>query len=369
MKQSILTVVSSDESALKQQVLADTTFLSRRRRGEDAPTFRPPGKQMSRLTSVATRFFDLLRRPAWAFGLIAVCVAVSFAWFSFHSSPQQTLLSFAIETPVQVDFPQGTIVFSNFKNQTNGNANSFVPALGDGLRVGSNGSATITFADKTVLHLEPETEVRFQSVANSSRGGGKQLKLVSGSLSAVVAKQPKNLPLLIETPHALITVIGTEFDLEVATNQTELEVTRGLVELTEASSPKKLSVGAGEFAVASPNATPHFGQLLRNPYLWPFSSESPWNTPIGSGAKYALIPRPLLADGPLTNAVLSRRPFLGRPNDPLRNIWVNDQVRGDVRLSDAQTPKHNFLESMVFMQRARRYAFELPEVALRPMAT
>ncbi|MEP6662495.1 MAG: FecR family protein, partial [Verrucomicrobiota bacterium] len=248
----------------------------------------------------------------------------------------------------------------------NDKSGSFIPEFGDGLRVGGNGSGTMTFADGTVLHLEPGTEIIFQSVANPPRNGGKQLKLISGSLSADVAKQPMDLPLLIQTPHALVTVVGTQFDLAVSTNQTELEVTRGLVKMADTGAAKTVSVAEGEFAVASPNAAMQYGRLARNPFLWPFSSASIWNQPLGSGAKYEAVSRPFLAEGPLENAVQSRRPFLGHADDPLRKIWVNGQLRGDARLDEKQIPKNTSRDSAVLMQRARRYALEVRNIELRP---
>ena len=229
-----------------------------------------------------------------------------------------------------------------------------------------SGSATVTFVDGTILHLEPGTEIIFQPVANPPRPGGKQFKLISGSLSADVAKQPPGLPLLIQTPHALVTVVGTEFDLSVATNQTALEVTHGLVKLTGAGETNPVNVAAGEFAVASPRAALQYGRLARNPFLWPFSSASIWNRPLGSGAKFVPVPgKSFLADGALTNAMRPRRAVVGATADPLRGIWVNGERVADARVADASLPQSGSRENLLLLQHARRHAFELREVTVR----
>jgi len=343
VKQSVLAVIFGEsEAALKQQVLEDTTFFTRRSRREQAHTSRP-----SSLIDLVSAAF---RRPAWAFSFAALCLCLGLSlWLALRPTPAALALS--LELPTRVELPTGAVV----------------PKAGATLRVGESGSGTVTFADGTVLHLEPGTEFRFQPVARPLRKGGKQLKLLSGALSANVASQPRGLPLLIETPHAMLTVVGTEFDLAVSTNQTSLEVTEGLVKIARSGERQPVSVAAGQFAVAAPDATMRYGNLPRNPYLWPFSSESPWNTPIGSGAKYQPVPgRPFLAEGPLTRAVRGRPPLLGRPTDPLREVWVNGQVRGDVRLNESALPKATTRDSLVFLQRTRRYAYELREVTARP---
>ncbi len=369
VKQSVLAVVRGEsEDTIKQQVLHDTTFLPRSSRREEADQL--PNSPIRLVTSAATSLVELFRRPAWALSFVAVCVCLGLgAWFVLRANRSHPA-SFAstIETPSRVDFPAGTEMFPRPGTmiQFDRSAGSFTPQPGDGLRVGDTGSGTMRFADGTVLHLEAGTEVRFQPVTNPARNGGKQLKIVSGALSAEVAKQPEGLPLLIETPHALVTVVGTEFDLNVATNQTELEVTHGLVKLARAGEERPVSVATGEFAVAAPNAAMRYGRLPRNPYLWPFSSASIWNRPLGSGAKLSPVPgKPFLADGPLTNAMRPRRPFMGTPTDPLRRIWVNGEPRADVRLADNNLPGVRPADSFVILQHGRRFAFELRGVTVR----
>lgn len=329
VKQSVLAVIRGEsEAALKQHVLADTGSTSR------------PSSILDLLASI-------LRRPAWTFSLATAGFAIFLGvWFAMRPAP----LALAIEIPTQVALASRVST----------------PKSGDTIRAGDIMSATVTFADGTILHLEAGTEIRLESVAAAPRSGGKQLRLISGSLSASVARQPEGLPLLIQTPHALVTVVGTEFDLNVATNQTALEVTHGLVKMTSAGDAKPVNVAAGEFAVAAPRAPVRYGRLARNPYLWPFSSASVWNRPLGSDAQFAPVPgKGFLADGPLVKASRPRRPFLGSPTDPLRRIWVNGKVRADVRLADAHLPGKEIADSWVLLQQGRRDALELLGVSVR----
>ncbi len=359
VKQSVLTVVRGEqEDALKQRVMADATRnadslsavspTGSRQRAHPSAGCQPAKRQTaSRRYGVLASLLNSFRRPAFAVGLVAVSLAI-FAAIWFGARP--TVIVANLELPSRIQLASGAVV----------------PKVGDAIQVSDSGSATVTFADGTTVHLEPGTEIIFQPVANPPRPGGKQLKLVSGSLSADVAKQPPGLPLLIQTPHALVTVVGTEFDLSVATNQTALEVTRGLVKMTGSGERNPVSVAAGEFAVAAPRAALQYGRLPRNPFFWPFSSTSIWNRSLGSGAQFAPVPgKPFLADGPLTNALHGRKPFLARATDPLRNIWVNGEVRADAQLSDAALPHAGIRDSIVLLQRARRYALELRDVTVR----
>lgn len=246
-------------------------------------------------------------------------------------------------------------------------AENFVPQSGDGLRVTTNASATMRFADGTVIHLEPAARVRFGAITGVASSGGKQFALLQGTLTADVQKQPPGKPLLIHTPHAIATVLGTEFDLSVETGRTELEVVHGLVNLASTETTQAVNVAAGESAIASPQSAPRTFASSRNPYLWPFASSSPWNTPLGAGARYEPVRgSPFLADGALTNAVRGRKPIMGRPTDPLRNVWINGERRADVRLADSALPGSRMNDSIVFLQRARRYALELHGVTVRP---
>lgn len=366
VKQSVLAVLRGEsDAALKRQVLEDTTHLHR-----PVVTVAAAVKRRHWLSFIGDRLSELLHRPAWAAGLAAACLVLALgAWLIVRSGPAKPDDLAALETPKRVDFSAGTEMFPRPGTEIQFNhqrAGSFTPQPGDGLRVGESASGTIAYADGTVLHLEPGTEVRFVAANSSNRAGGKQLRLVRGTLSAGVAKQPASLPLLIHTPHATITVVGTEFDLAVGTNVTQLEVTHGLVKMSGTNAAASINVAPGEVAVASPDTPPRSQGLARNPLLWPFRSDSPWNTPLGRSAQYEPVRvNQLLADGPVVDALRSRRPFMGGPAQPLRAIWINGARQADARFNNSSALPKTTRDAVVLLQSGRRFAYELRGVTAR----
>lgn len=366
VKQSVLAVLRGEsDAALKRQVLEDTTHLHR-----PVVPVAAAVKRRHWLSAIGDWLSELLHRPASASGLAAACIVLALgAWLIVRPDPAKPGDLAALETPQRVDFSAGTEMFPRpgtkiqFNHQR---AGSFTPQPGDGLRVGESASGTIAYADGTVLHLEPGTEVRFVAAGSSRRTGGKQLRLVRGTLSADVAKQPASLPLLIHTPHATITVVGTEFDLAVGTHTTQLEVTHGLVKMSGTNAAASIDVAAGEVAVASPDAPPRSQGLARNPLLWPFRSDGPWNTPLGRGAQYESVRgKQLLADGPVVDALRSRRPLLGGPAQPLHGVWVNGVRKTDARFIIPNAMPNNRRDAIVLLQSGRRFAWELRGVTAR----
>ncbi|HSH95746.1 MAG TPA: FecR family protein [Roseimicrobium sp.] len=331
VKQSVLSVLEGEsEERIKQQVLKDTIRSGGRRRA-------------------TVSWWDVIfRRPAWVFGMVAASLLVI---AGIMISIRYAGGALAIELPASIVTATGSIV----------------PKIGESVRIPASGSGTVRFVDGTVLHLEPGTEVRFQNLGHLSQKTGKQIQLLGGSLSAEVARQAAGEPMLIQTPHAMVTVVGTAFDLNVTTNRTALEVTHGLVNLVENYANQSVQVASGEFAVASPQSSMQYGRLARHPFTWPFSSTSIWNIPVGSGARFVPVPgRPFLADGPLVNAVRPRRPFIGGPADPLRFISVRGETVADVCLADAHLPRAGLLDSFVVLQQGRRFALEMKNVSARP---
>jgi hypothetical protein len=136
----------------------------------------------------------------------------------------------------------------------------------DVLILGGTNAVAITYApENTRLDLQPGTTVK---VLDWTRG--KRLELRLGQLKAGVARQPPFKPLLVRTPNAEARVLGTKFTLAATTNHTRLDVTKGRVRLTPASTGATVKVGAGEYAVVAPGnelkALPQTGSLLRE--IW-----------------------------------------------------------------------------------------------------
>jgi hypothetical protein len=77
--------------------------------------------------------------------------------------------------------------------------------------------------------------------------GGKRVKLEAGRFVCTAAPQAK--PFRIQSPHALSTVVGTRFNIEVFDAKTALAVSEGMVEFDRDG--KILKVGPGQSAEAS----------------------------------------------------------------------------------------------------------------------
>ncbi|MCC6523739.1 MAG: hypothetical protein IT373_13870 [Polyangiaceae bacterium] len=82
--------------------------------------------------------------------------------------------------------------------------------------------------------------------------------------------------------------------------------------------------------------------LARDPAYWPFSAESPWNTPIGSGAVYEPETSPgldLLLGGYLNVTDWTHPVYLASPDDPPRTFFRTDgSVCAFGRVPDDATP-------------------------------
>lgn len=77
-------------------------------------------------------------------------------------------------------------------------------------------------------------------------GGQRLVKLAAGSVIVEAAKDPER-PLIVETPHGAVRVVGTRFTVIVDSSSTELTVSRGEVQATAAmASDTPLSVRPGQ---------------------------------------------------------------------------------------------------------------------------
>ncbi len=111
---------------------------------------------------------------------------------------------------------------------------------GDALETAAGGALSVTLAPATHIDLGPTTSVII----------GAPFVLDSGSLSAEVAPQDPERPLVFMTPQARATVLGTRLQLAVIPGQTRLEVSRGLVLFERLSDNSSVEVSAGKSALA-----------------------------------------------------------------------------------------------------------------------
>jgi len=120
------------------------------------------------------------------------------------------------------------------------------------------------FGEPTALELDANTELWLTGGKD-----GKGLELRRGRLTATVAPQPPGRPLVVATPQARATVLGTHFRLAARSASTWVEVTAGMVELTRRSDQRAVRVAAGQFAVAAAGV-----ELASQPWAGPLKPDS-----------------------------------------------------------------------------------------------
>jgi hypothetical protein len=129
--------------------------------------------------------------------------------------------------------------------------------LGGGIMtVGRDSRVAISFPDRTTFELGGNTAV--VQIADGDAGGarGKEAFLARGRLTADVVPQPAGRPMLITTPQAEATVVGTRFSLAVDGRATRLDVEHGLIELCRLSGGDPVVVHTAEYALVNEGNDP-----------------------------------------------------------------------------------------------------------------
>lgn len=110
----------------------------------------------------------------------------------------------------------------------------------------TGGKATIVYkGESTRVEIQPDSVVQLADAA-----GGKHLELRQGAITARVAPQAADQPMLITTLHAWVTVIGAEFKLRADPASTTLDVLEGKVQFTCRFDLKKVLVTTGHCSTA-----------------------------------------------------------------------------------------------------------------------
>ena len=89
------------------------------------------------------------------------------------------------------------------------------------------------------------------SILTFSDQGQKELRLMRGRFSADVKPQPEGKPMLIDTPSAVLEVIGTQFEVEAKAESTTLYVREGKVQVRRVYDGRTVDVLANHRVVAS----------------------------------------------------------------------------------------------------------------------
>jgi anti-sigma-K factor RskA len=125
--------------------------------------------------------------------------------------------------------------------------NGFELRDGDTIRIGETSSATLVYPDATRLQFDANSQLRLTA-------SGKTIYCEKANLAASVTKQPADRPLVLLTPQATVTVVGTMFSLWADADKTWLTVTEGAVRMNSVTEKKSVLVAAGQFAVAARDA-------------------------------------------------------------------------------------------------------------------
>ncbi len=129
--------------------------------------------------------------------------------------------------------------------------------IGAPLEVGS----TFEAREPSQLELVDGTNIALRSGAKGTYAA--HLFLEQGFIELSVRPRPTR-PLIIETPEATITVIGTRFSVERVANKTEVKVTEGIVEVRGAERTERLEAG-GRWSSLPPPPPPDIAEPKVDP--------------------------------------------------------------------------------------------------------
>ncbi len=125
---------------------------------------------------------------------------------------------------------------------------------------GNDGSVEWKYADGTRIRLEANAKARLERHPEHE---GKRVFLDKGSLWGDIAKQRGNRPMTFVTPHAEAKVLGTRFQLVVHEQDSELEVSHGIVDFSRVGSTESIRVEADRVSHIGPE------RMELEPIGWP----------------------------------------------------------------------------------------------------
>jgi len=140
-------------------------------------------------------------------------------------------------------------------------------SAGDVVRTDDASAARVRYAgEATTVELRGGTKLRL-----AASESGKRLEILDGTIEADVAPQPAGRPMVLASPHAEVSVVGTVFTISAAPDRTRVDVDKGAVRVTGRNEKKEVDVAAGSFVVAAPGvelkakpAATEFSEGLRN---------------------------------------------------------------------------------------------------------
>jgi len=190
------------------------------------------------------------RNPFWRtrlFGGLAAAVVLIASGVYFYDAGQsgRTALSVTV-----IEIRGSAIIQSGAKSANVINGVRLTP--GDTLKTAADSDVRLQYPDNTLIDVLPGSELMLLDLPKNQQ---KRLRLQAGALLATVVKQPANLPLLINTPQADVTVVGTVFEVRVKEAETRLEVKEGTVRMMRLEDRAEVNVVSGQSATATPDIT------------------------------------------------------------------------------------------------------------------
>lgn len=186
--------------------------------------------------------------PRWA--VAAAIVIISAFGYSRFVATDPALVVFT----ARIDKIRGPVmtVDRNGVNRYAAKEREFI-AEKSSLEFDGPGRTVVAFFDGTTLDMSAPASGavlrlnRPEGRPNINRARfGKRVSIENGMLTASVARQPDGQPLIVCTPQAEVTIVGTEFILEAAATATQLTVTQGKVHIVRYLDEASADVSAGE---------------------------------------------------------------------------------------------------------------------------
>ena len=199
------------------------------------------------------------RQSLWVQGVLALSLAaiVAGVFILPRFLPRQA------HAVARVNEVEGAVTASQ-NEQSSSLAAEATLFAGQQIATPAGGSLEIEYEDRSIVRIAGDSLVTVDAEPTS---GAKRLRIDRGQLWASVVRQTEG-PLVIVTPHAVATVVGTQFRLTVGPDDTLLEVSQGKVQLDKLDQTESITVADDESGLASADVLDH------RTVQWPESDET-----------------------------------------------------------------------------------------------
>jgi ferric-dicitrate binding protein FerR (iron transport regulator) len=114
---------------------------------------------------------------------------------------------------------------------------------GERILTGADGTADVRLTDGSTMQVDSATDVGLAQEKDS-----RQVRLKTGAIRCEAAPQRPDRPLVFQTPHAELTVLGTAFELTATPVESRVRVLRGRVRWTAGGRSVELAAGQASTA-------------------------------------------------------------------------------------------------------------------------